>query len=300
MFNYKDIPNSDKWITFEKIEKGWSFDDKYYIEDNEGNTFVLRTTTIDKYENKKNEYEAMKEIYDLGIKMSKPISFGICNDEKHVYILVSYIEGEQAEIVLPSLSRKTQYELGVDVGKQLQKLHSLQQDTSVLFEDSYTKKIHDRIRMYRGLDEQLPMVEEIIAYVLKNINLLSNRTVCLNHGDFHSGNIIITPGEKAFIIDFNRMKLADPYYEFNRIYFSHRVSPLFAKGKIDGYFNNKIPKDFFPLMKFYLLSVVIANIPWAMQFTEEDVVFAKQGIKDIYKSYNGLQDILPDWYRENI
>ena len=48
------MPNH-KFITKELIEKGWSGDKKYCVTDSHGNKFLLRVSSIEQYDSKKNE-----------------------------------------------------------------------------------------------------------------------------------------------------------------------------------------------------------------------------------------------------
>ena len=298
-FHFTDIEQYSTWTTISKINKGWSFDEKFYIKDSNNIEFILRLSNIDKYNQKKEEFDSVIKFYSLGLSMSKPISFGVCNEGQLVYSLLSYIPGEQAEIVLPTLSKEKQYSLGFEMGRQLKKLHSLDVVEESNWEQDYTKKINSRIAGYRNCGIKNKYIDEMIVYVLNNLHLLKDRPTCLSHGDFHSGNIIITPDNDAYIIDFNRVKHGDPLYEFNRIFFSHRISKEFARGQVQGYFNNEVPDYFFEFLKFYTLSVIIGNISWASGYEQSDIDFAVESLEIIYKEYNAIETVIPNWYEAN-
>ncbi len=287
---YKDITN----IT--EINKGWSFDKKYLVE-TKATKYMLRTALIDQLEKKQKEWDFISKVYGLELTTHKPIEFGTCNNDTEVYILLEYIDGEQAELILPTLAKEKQYDLGFQMGKELKKLHSLDRSSKTEWETQYNNKIISRIDSFKKCGFKSEVMNEIIEFVLEHTYLLKDRPMSQLHGDFHSGNLIITPSEDIYIIDYNRMKTGDPYYEFNRIYFSYRISPHFAKGQIEGYFNNEVPNDFFLYIKFYLLSVMIGNIPWAMMYDQKDIEFAKNSIEEVYKEYNSLKDTIPNWYK---
>jgi len=78
--------------------------------------------------------------------------------------------------------------------------------------------------------------------------LLKNRPQVFHHGDYHIGNMLLTPDESVAIIDLNRMDTGDPWEEFNRIVWCSAVSPYFASGIINGYFNHQVPEEFFKLL----------------------------------------------------
>lgn len=294
---FKEISIFKDITKITQINKGWSFDMKYKIETN-NKTYMLRTAPLDKYKVKEAEYKLIETLYQKGLSTHEPIEFGLCDNGQTTFLLLEYIEGDQAELILPSLTIEKQYQLGLKMGKELKEIHKLNYTLENNWTEQYKKKIISRIDAFRKCGFKSEIMNEIIEFVEKNTYLLFNRPTSQSHGDFHSGNLIITPEENIYIIDYNRMKIGDPYYEFNRIYFSYRISPYFAKGQIEGYFNNDIPDDFFLYLKFYLLSVMIGNIPWAMMYDQTDVDFAKESIDEVYEEYNNLKDTIPKWFMD--
>jgi len=293
---FKEIPEYNTWKIIKKIEIGWSSDDKYYIEDKTGKKFVLRVSDISMYDMKLQEFKNVERLSSLNLDMSTPYSFGKFNEGRNLYQMLSYIPGDQAEILLDSFTEIEQHNIGYVMGKQLRKIHQLDYSIDSNWEEKYTLKIFSRIESYNNCGVKNDMVEEMINYVLKNMDMIKGRPICLNHGDFHVGNIIINKN-KPYIIDFNRLKTGDPYYEFNRIPLSSRISPSFAQGQIEGYFGGNVPDEFFKYMKFYILSVIIGNIAWAQMFGEDDIKFALESISQVYNDYDRLKVDKPIWFK---
>lgn len=119
----KDIPMYQSFTKICNINKGMSGDQKFYIETAEGKPLLLRISDFGEYDRKKLEYEIVKSMFDLEIPMPTPIDFGICNGGKSVYTLLSWIDGEEVEVIVPRLSQQEQYELGLESGKILRKIH---------------------------------------------------------------------------------------------------------------------------------------------------------------------------------
>lgn len=82
-------------------------------------------SSIDEYNKKNMEYERVKRVSKIGILMSMPIEFGICDNGKKVYSLFSWIDGEDAENALPNFNKSEQYKLGIQSGRILKKIHSI-------------------------------------------------------------------------------------------------------------------------------------------------------------------------------
>lgn len=257
----KDIVGYDSFLKVDLVDKGWSSDMKYYIETIDGKHLLLRIADISYYERKKAEFEMIKKVVDLGVPMSKPLDFGTCDNGKKVYSLLTWCEGEDAEVVLPRLTETEQYELGFKSGKILRQIHSIpapkeQEEWSVRF----NRKTSNKIEKYKACGIRFNGDDKIISYIENNRHLLADRPQCYQHGDYHVGNMIISPDNTLSIIDFNRPDFGDPWEEFNRIVWSAAVSPHFATGQLNGYFGDKPPVDFFKLLAFYISSNTLSSI----------------------------------------
>lgn len=298
MIKIKDIPGSDSWSIVEPITKGWSSDKKYYIKTIEGTELLLRTSNISEYNTKKKEFEILKLLSSRNILMSKPIDFGVCDNGKSVYLLLTWIEGKDAESILPKLNEKEQYRLGIDSGKILKKIHSISAAKNIPnWEERFNKKIDIKIANYKACHIKFQGDEKVIDYIENNRQLLKNRPQTIHHGDYHIGNMIINPELKLGVIDFNRMDYGDPWEEFNRITFCVETSPIFASGYINGYFNNEVPDMFFRLMALYIANNQLSSIPWALPFGEKEVDVMLKITKDVLNWYDDFNTYIPNWYR---
>ena len=65
------------------------------------------------------EYQFISKIAQTGITMTKPVSFGICNEGQWVYLLLTWVEGVDLEEVLGNFPVERQYELGRQAGNIL-------------------------------------------------------------------------------------------------------------------------------------------------------------------------------------
>ncbi len=293
----KDIVGYNSFLKIEPVNKGWSTDKKYYIETTKGEHLLLRVADISQYERKKAEFEMMEQVAALGIPMSKPLDFGICDNEKNVYLLLTWCDGEDAEVVLPQLTETEQYELGIKSGKILRLIHSLpapkeQEDWNIRF----NRKASNKIEKYKDCGIKFDGDDRVIDYIENNRHLLSDRPQCYQHGDYHVGNMIISPDNTLSIIDFNRPDFGDPWEEFNRIVWSAKVSPHFATGQLNGYFGGKPPIEFFKLLAFYISSNMLSSIYWAITFGENEIATMKNQAKDMLLWFDNMNNPVPTWY----
>jgi len=61
---------------------------------------------ISKYNYKKTEFLMMKRVAELEVLMSKPVGFGVCDEGKGVYTLLTWCEGTDVETLLPMCSKR--------------------------------------------------------------------------------------------------------------------------------------------------------------------------------------------------
>lgn len=295
-----DIKDCGTFKTIESINKGWSDDKKYYIETAENERLLLRITDIAEYCKKKNEYEIIKLLAERKAPVSQPVDFGVCDNGKSVYTTFIWCDGEDAENLLPKLTEGEQYALGVKSGEILKEIHSIpapaeQEEWGIRF----NRKADSKIRLYQDCAVKIEHDDKIIRYIEENRHLLEGREQCFQHGDYHVGNMIISPQKELFVIDFNRSDYGDPWEEFNRIVWSAAASPHFATGQLHGYFNGTPPMEFFSLLAFYISSNMLSSIPWAVAYGEQDLNIMKNQAKDVLKWFDGMDNPVPTWYLSN-
>lgn len=292
-----DIPALAQAVKIERITNGWSRDQKYYVETATKEKFLLRIAELSQYDKKKHEFEMMKRLAESGVPMSQPVDFGICDNGKRVYTLLTWCDGETAEIALPRMSEARQYQLGVAAGQILRNIHSIPAPTEQEPWDAFfNQKVDRKRKQYLDCGIKFEGDGLIMTYLDENRHLLSRRPQCFQHGDYHVGNMIISPEGNLQIIDFNRCDYGDPWEEFNRIVWSAAVSPHFATGQIRGYFDGDPPDHFFRLLAFYISSNTLASIPWAIPFGERDVATMLEQARDVLSWFDGMQNPIPSWY----
>src|SRR5699024_10584345 len=116
--------------------------------------------------------------------------------------------------------------------------------------------------------------------------------------DFHIGNMLIDGNDKLYIIAFDRHDSCDPDEEFNRITWCASLSPAFASGRIDGYFNHDVPDEFWKLLLLYISSNMLSSLPWAIPFGDKEISTMKRSYAELLDWYDNFQRIIPKWYNK--
>jgi len=294
----KDIPNHESFIKIEAINKGVSSDAKYYVETVQGQRYLLRISNIESYERKKIMYDMMVRVASLGVSLSIPVDFGICNNGKNVYQLLTWCDGETADAVLPRLSFKEQYLLGVKAGQNLKKIHSIPAPPEI--EDWYDKfvRVNDvRIRAFFNCGVHIDCSETILAFYEENRHLLHGRPQCFIHGDYHNDNLLITADGNIVVVDWDLIDdlYADPWWEFDRILNANLV-PHFTTGQIHGYFDGEPPEEFWKILALYLSTGALMLVSWGVNvepsFRDECI----QTANSVIQWFDGMRNPMPNWY----
>ena len=284
-----------KFLTKNLIDKGWSRDKKYCVTDENGTRYLLRVSDISEYDAKKAEFEMMRQVSALGVPMCQPIEFGVCDEG--VFSLQSWIDGDDAEEVIPALSDTEQYVYGLEAGRILKKIHSM--PAPAMKEDweaRFNRKMDYKIQKYNECPLKYENGQAFIDYINENRYLLKDRPQAYQHGDYHIGNMMIGRDKKLYIIDFNRNDFGDPWEEFNRIVWCAQKSPLFASGMVNGYFGNDVSLEFWKLLALYISSNTLSSVPWAIPFGEEQIGVMVNQAKEVLEWYENMKNPVPAWY----
>ena len=294
------IPIADTFSTVKEIEKGMSGDRKYYIETIEGKKLLLRIAEVANYKSKKKDYDFLCRLNEAGLPVPKAMEFGMCEAGKSVYMLLEWMEGEEAEKVVPNMAEEKQYGIGVNSGQILRKIH----DNSIItgveqdWYDRYFEVINPRIEAYKSEGIPFDGAEDILSFIEENKDLLHGRRHCNIHGDYHLGNLIINDGEELFVIDWQTVDFeggGDPWVDFINIGIEH---PAFAAGQIDGYFNHQVPEEFWRMLALYLSVSAITSIVWAKYFAPDQLDRVLELNRNVVGWYDKMNQVIPSWYRE--
>lgn len=284
-------------VSRQLIDKGWSGDQKYRVQTSDGKLYLLRISPRSMYERRKAEYERMVQAAALEISMCLPVEFGTC--EEGVYTIHTWIDGEDAETAIPGLPEREQYAYGIRAGQILARLHTISApEEEHDWEQYFAAKVRRKIAAYEACAFRYEHGEAMVNYLKENTHLLKNRPVTYQHGDYHIGNMMIGADGTLYVIDFEKDDFGDPWEEFNRITWSAQAAPEFARGILDGYFDNQVPQQFWQLMAYYICSNSVGSLPWAVAYEQEEVDTMIRQAGEILSWYDNMKQLVPSWYRK--
>lgn len=277
------------------IDRGWSGDKKYRAVLPDGRVVLYRVSEPDSYERKAKEFAYLQSAAALGISMCMPLDFG--RNEEGVYSLTTFIDGKDMESAIGSLSEAEQYRLGEDAGRTLAKLHTLPAPADAEdWEIRFNRKIDRKIRGYTECPLRFDGDRYMLRYIRENRHLLAGRPQCMQHGDYHIGNLMLRGGQ-AVVIDFNRFDWGDPWEEFNRIVWCAQSSSAFASGRVRGYFGGEPPMEFWRLLALYISSNTLSSMYWAIPFGQKEIDTMMRQAAEVLEWYDNMENPVPIWYR---
>lgn len=289
--SYKEI------VSREPITKGWSEDQKFRVLTQDGTSYLLRISPFERKAHRWGLFDRLKEVSRLGVPICEPVEIGEC--EEGVYTLYTWVDGKDAEEMIPGFTTDEQYQMGTKAGKLLKQMHTLpapnaQEDWHARF----LRKTENKIKKYQACGVRFKGDDEVIAYLERNRDAFRGRPQSFQHGDYHIGNMMVEKGE-IVIIDFDRFDYGDPWEEFNRIAFCAQVSPQFASGMVDGYFDGQPPDLFWKCLAYYIGSNMLSSIYWALDFDQSDLEGMIAQTQEILQWYQGFRVEVPSWYEND-
>lgn len=238
----------------------------------------------------------MQKMAQAGVKMSLPVAFGVCNDGRNVYQLLTWCEGEEAKQVLHRLSKADQYIYGRKAAEVVKLMETIDaQPASGEWAKCYKRCVDRYIELYQVCGFTFSGDDVILSYLQNNIGYIGERPTALMHMDFQTDNMVISPDGELFAIDFQMCNTADPYLVLTGAGVSAMYSIPFARGQMDGYFGRAVPEDFWEKYNYYMLSEMLYAFTVGVQMEEEREDTLHMFDEEVERIKRGELN-MPDWY----
>lgn len=283
------------WKQLTLLDKGWSKDQKYEVIGANDEKLLLRISAIETYSEKEKQFQHLQQLAALGVNAPKPVAIGKL-DETSLYFVLTWIEGVEASLILPTLSQKEQYQLGRKAGEILTKIHQLPIiPPTATWSEFYVNKTRRKLARIESGYYAIPHQDELVRYINANMHRVVHRPWCWQHGDYHVGNMVIHQGELG-IIDFDKQSVSDPYDELKPFVWNVWVSPDFQVGLIHGYFQDAIPDDFFPILALYAADSLLSYFIWAATFDQKELETGYKLAHALLDWFQHFTITKPTWY----
>ena len=279
-----------------KIEGGWSSDIKYLLVDENDKKYVLRESPKNIKHKKYTQFCYLETLKSLDSNIAKVLEWGFL-DNDNIYILFSFIEGENSLDILSKITDEQAYSFGKDAGKILKNIHNIKViHPTIKWFEFYQNKFEHVIEEYKNSKLKLDKGDIVLEFYKNNLSLIKDRPVCYVHGDYHAGNMLIKD-KTLGVIDFDKATIADPYSDFKQCCWNVIENEYFVTGLIDGYFDDNIPVGFFEILKFYTAETLLTHLPWAENKGKQEVYNAYVLYNKTMDWYDNFNLTTPKWYK---
>ncbi|MBJ7992911.1 aminoglycoside phosphotransferase family protein [Bacillus mycoides] len=282
----------------EEISKGFSPDKKYIITTIEDEKYLLRTGDIKEFERKKIEFQILNEMQKRSVQAQKPIEIGLLEEDGLCYSIFSYIEGEDAKKLLPTYTPKEQYDIGIEAGKDLAKMHTYEAPKDLLpWYERAMRKHSKYLEVYKTCGIKIKNDDKIIKFIDENEMYVKDRPNRFQHDDFHLENIIVRDGKYVGVIDFNGYDWGDPLHDFVKIaLFARDISIPYSIGQITGYYNGKIPDEFWRVYAVYVGMTVFSSVVWCLRAAPHMLEDTLERLHIVLEDHKKFELSKPIWF----
>ncbi len=103
--------------------------------------YLLKFYSIEKKDRIRLQFDLLKKHYENDVLCHQPIIFESDEEKQVCYLVLSYIDGTSGDSALAALGTDLQYQVGVQAGKELRKIHLITRDHSFNWYKKTVRKI---------------------------------------------------------------------------------------------------------------------------------------------------------------
>jgi len=281
------------------IDKGYSPDQKLMVRRANGDQVLLKVFPLQEYVWKEKEYQTLQHMAAHEVRCSRPIAIGQIPELALGYMIVSYLEGEDGEVVVPKLPNEVQVQIGYQAGQELLKITQMKAPASI--PSWYERKLRKHRRYvdeYRSCGHRMRSDDNVLAFIDAHIHLMIDRPNRFQHDDYHLGNLIVRDQQLQGVIDFSAFDWGDPVHEFVKIgIFCSETSVPFSIGQIQGYHDGEEPDElFWKLYALYLAMTLISSVVWVLKVKPEELDMMMDKINRVLENHHDFDFVKPNWY----
>ncbi|HFR4146286.1 TPA: aminoglycoside phosphotransferase family protein, partial [Bacillus cereus] len=162
------------------------------------------------------------------------------------------------------------------------------------------KKHSKYLEAYKTCGINIKNDDKIIKFIEENEIYLKNRPNRFQHDDFHLENIIVRDGKYVGVVDFNGYDWGDPLHDFVKIaLFARDISIPYSIGQIEGYFNRKIPEEFWKLYTVYVGMTVFSSVVWTLRAAPHMLDDMLERLTIVLEDHNNFELSKPIWFQSD-
>ena len=279
--------------SFRLIEEGFSTDEKWNVDEK----YLLRFSSKEQLAKIKQQATLINAVHVKDPLVPYVYEVGLY--EERAYAILDYQPGKNGEVMLRRLPKEVQYEIGLQVGETLKRMHSIEAPADHLaWENVWNERFENQAPLFEKIVARNPSYSCILPFIHKHLHLLHNRPSCVQHFDFHPGNILIEENRFTGLIDMQKIRYADPINEFYKMeYFNVSVSIPYAKGVVEGYHAQQpIPSSFWELHRLYAAMHLVFAEVWGHAGGIAQLEKFQNYTRYTIEQFQDFSILIPKWY----
>lgn len=275
------------------------FEEKYLVV-SRGKKTLLSVSRFGSFPYYQSKRDFLKKISDSGVLTYHIIDCGDIRALEVSYALYTWINGDTIKKSLQKSGKKEAYNIGIQSGKVLKRIHNISFDTEQTNKASIKSdllsclKNKENYKDYRSLYKNIDLFYSFLE--------IAEREYCFTedfaflHGDFNVNNLIIYNGTIS-VVDWSYDGIGDTSIDFVRNLANARINSNFARGLIDGYFQSNPNIEFWQKLKVYSTIHQIKLLSWYNQFEFVDYDFINEQHNCYISQYGGIKELIPQYYK---
>ncbi|MDM5155360.1 aminoglycoside phosphotransferase family protein [Bacillus sp. DX1.1] len=281
------------------IPKGFSFDEKYKIELENGDVYFIKVCDFSTNKHKQEEFEYIRHFEWSGIPVPIPFHFLNLAEFNKCVQVYGWVNGEDGEVALGKLTIEEQYKAGKAAGEVLKRIHTLEKnDVKESWETYRWAKYERYLTQLMEYEVDYIDLDPVLTFVEDHKYLLKDRPIVFLHDDFHPANMMFHNKEFQAVIDFDRFGFGDPIHDFYKVaLFTTKISAPFAIGQVHGYFDGEPSLHFWKLYTLYAAMTFPSDIVWSHKVTPDLLDRMKERLNRIFDDHDGFTSYIPGWYK---
>lgn len=222
------------------------------------------------------------------------IADGNLDDIDMCYEIYEYKNYMTLKEYLEKSNNDATYNIAYKFGRKLKGFHQIKPRKDVDWYNLFNTKANYLFYMH-GLSDKIGDSDYIlIDYISHNIHLTKSVKNSYIYINLTLDNILVSDNNEFVFLNFEYEDIGDPVFDFTKINKIAIDYPKFAKGVLNGYFNDeKPPTKFFRLLAVYQAYLILKNI--VMTRDELRYKYSKEEENALLLMYDNFNQEVPIW-----
>lgn len=283
----KIFKDTGKIDSIEKISTN-----KYKVEFKD-TSYVFSILDLEEYESIENEDYISSILTKAGLKPLNIYERGVLPDLSKSYKVFEYRKENSLKDILEKPGSFNLESLGLNLGKSLKKLHSVDPDKKVDWKDKFLTRSNN-VFYKHGLSQIGDKDYILTDFIESNRHLTENTPINLLYKNISPKNIRVYGNNELDLRGIKELDFGDGTRDFVEINKIAIKNPDFSKSVLKGYFDKaKASRKFFRLLALYQATSLLESLVDIRE--DKESYLSEFEIESILKMYDDFNRLSPSW-----